>query len=145
MSVSRSALDGIITIIFAIALLLEGVILYVPEDQILRLHLGLLVLVVTVWLIVVLLRRVAVEEAPPEPPLHRRRYFLLRARVNQLLGDIRRLNWVVVDAERGVREREVAMQDLDAIENRLHTLIVQMRSAAGREGLDIELENGPEY
>ena len=139
MPISRSALDAIVITIFGVALLLEGIILYVPQDRILRLSLGLLVLLLTIWLIVVLLRGVAVEEAPPEPPLHQRRFFQLRGRVDQLLGEIRRLNWLVVDTERGVRERDAAMQELDAIEKRLHTLILQIRSAAGRESSDIEL------
>ena len=145
MPISRSALDAIVITIFGVALLLEGIILYVPQDRILRLSLGLLVLVLTIWLIVVLLRGVAVEEAPPEPPVHRRRFFQLRARVDQLLGEIRRLNWLVVDTERGVRERDAAMQELGAIEKRLHTLILQIRSAAGREASDIELGDANEY
>ncbi|NIQ55088.1 MAG: hypothetical protein GWN71_17355 [Gammaproteobacteria bacterium] len=67
-----------------------------------------------------------------EDRVHRRRFVRLRAQVQQLLDEIRRLNWMAVDAERGFRDRETAAEEMDAIEDRLKDMIADIRSTAGQ-------------
>jgi hypothetical protein len=55
----------------------------------------------------------------------------LRRRVDQLLEEVRRLNWLAVDADRGFRAREEAIAEMDAIEARLREIIAEIRKAAG--------------
>ncbi len=56
----------------------------------------------------------------------------LRSQVQQLLAEIRRLNWMAVDAERGFRSRKQATQEMDLIEERLKQLIAEVRGLAGQ-------------
>jgi hypothetical protein len=87
--------------------------------------------------------RVGVVELVTQSPAERvqkRRFTRLRAQVQQLLDEIRRLNWMAVDAERGFRSREKALQEMDMIEERLKNLIQEIRSTAGQMELDVEEE-----
>jgi hypothetical protein len=49
-----------------------------------------------------------------------------------LLAEIRRLNWIAVDVERGFRTRDRALREMDAIEERLRGLIAEIRGTAGQ-------------
>lgn len=109
----------------------EGCTLYFVEDPLARLSLGLLLLVPIVWSAA----RVGVVDLVAQSPVERaqkRRFTLLRSQVQQLLDEIRRLNWLAVDAERGFRSSEAARREMDAIEARLAELIRQIRSTAGQ-------------
>ena len=67
------------------------------------------------------------------PARYPRRFVRLRGRVEELLGEIRRLNWIALDARRGVREQGEAVEMMDAIEERLIALIGEIRASAGVE------------
>ena len=56
----------------------------------------------------------------------------LRFQVVLLLEQVRRLNWIAVDAERGFRNRDEAMCEMDAIENQIRGIITDVRAAAGK-------------
>jgi len=55
----------------------------------------------------------------------------LRLITVQILEDIKRLNWLAVDAKRGVRKDEDIAADLEAVKRRLHELVDQIPAAAG--------------
>ena len=56
----------------------------------------------------------------------------LRSQVVVLLEHVRRLNWIAVDAERGFRDRDDAMREMDEIEAEIRGMISEVREAAGR-------------
>lgn len=117
-------------IVLIIAVTGEALVLYFVEDPLSRLGLGLLLVAAVLWSSARLATRDLLERLKAERG-HRRRFVRLRTHVQQLLHEIRRLNWLAVDADRGFRPRDAAAQEMDAIEERLRDLIVAIRDAAG--------------
>lgn len=121
------------------ALVGQGVVLYVIEAPQTRLMVGLALLAVVVWAAA----RVGVGELLPNAharKLNQRRFVRLRSQVGQLLDEIRRLNWMAVDAERGFRNRETASREMDQIEGRLKELIEEIRGVAGEVSLEEDVQ-----
>ncbi len=48
------------------------------------------------------------------------------------LEEIKRLNWLAVDADRGTRDRDELLREMDAIEDRLNGMIEGIREVAGQ-------------
>ena len=63
---------------------------------------------------------------------HERRFMQLRSVVDQMLSEIRRLNWAVFDQERHVRNENALKKELDAMEERLIALVKEVRNVAGQ-------------
>ena len=61
-----------------------------------------------------------------------RQYNALRAKIGMLLDVVRRLHWLAVDRERGIRSREEVQADMDVAQERLEEIIDEIRSAAGQ-------------
>ena len=122
--------------VFYLAVLISAVIsdaaaLYFPSDPNQRLLLGLLLLPMVLWAGT----RLEVMEilASQARWASRGRVFReLRSQVVLLLEQVRRLNWIAVDAERGFRDKDEAMQEMDAIEEEIRGIITDVRRAAGR-------------
>ncbi len=134
----RPALDILVLIA---ALVGEGVVLYFVESPATRLSLGLLLLAPIVWTssrigLLELITHSAAER------VYKRRFIRLRAQVQQLLDEIRRLNWMAVDAARGFRDRDNALQEMDIIETRLKELVQQIRRTAGQISAEGETVRG---
>ncbi len=106
----------------------ESAILYFWSDPSARLGVGLLLLAVTIWFA----GRLGVVDFIMRSLSGRRRFMPLRRTVRYLLAEVRRLNWIAVDVERGYRSREAAAQEMDAIEKRLLNLVREIRSTAGK-------------
>lgn len=68
------------------------------------------------------------------PNRYPRRFWRLRECVDELLGEIRRLNRIAVDVRNGVRAQEEAGEMMDEIEERLVSLIGDIRATAGEVG-----------
>lgn len=118
-------------VVLVASLLADAAVLYLAEEPAARLSLGLLLLAPIVWSSA----RLGVVELVTQSPadkVHKRRFVQLRSQVGQLLDEIRRLNWMAVDAERGFRSREAALQEMDRIEGRLKDLIEEIRVTAGQ-------------
>ncbi len=125
---SRPIVDGFI---LSAAVIADAAVIYFLSDPMLRLSLGLVLLGLIVWAS----GRLGVVELLSESPadrVYKRRFVMLRSQVKQLLAEIRRLNWMAVDAKRGFRSREAAMREMDGIEQRLKEIIHQIRTAAGQ-------------
>ena len=109
----------------------DAVVLYFWSDAGQRLFLGLLLLPMILWAGT----RLEVLEilANQARWASRGRVFReLRSQVVLLLEQVRRLNWIAVDAERGFRDRDEAMREMDAIEVEIRGIITDVRRAAGR-------------
>ncbi|MGD2216513.1 MAG: hypothetical protein PVJ64_07140 [Gemmatimonadales bacterium] len=118
-------------VVLVVSLLADAAVIYFAEEPAARLSLGLLLLAPIVWSSA----RLGVVELVTQSPadkVHKRRFVQLRSQVGQLLDEIRRLNWMAVDAERGFRSREAALQEMDRIEGRLKELIEEIRVTAGQ-------------
>ncbi|MGD8698322.1 MAG: hypothetical protein PVJ43_03465 [Gemmatimonadales bacterium] len=121
------------------ALIGDALVLLFIDDPWMRLLLGLLLLAVIVWSSARIGVLDIITRAPVEP-VYKRRFVRLRGQVQQLLDEIRRLNWMAVDVERGFRNRESATQEMDIIETRLKELIAQIRSTAGQLSSEVDTE-----
>jgi len=132
---SRTTLE-LILLLAAIAG--EAFVLYFAADPLLRLIVGLLLLAVIVWASARIGLVDILSQSPPET-IHKRRFGLLRTQVQQLLAEIRRLNWIAVDVERGFRTRDRALREMDAIEERLRGLIAEIRGTAGQTSDESEV------
>lgn len=118
-------------VVLVAALLAEIAVLWFVREPAVRLSLGILLLAPIVWSS----SRVGVVELVTQAPsnkVHQRRFVRLRSHVQQLLEEIRRLNWMAVDAERGFRNHETAAREMDRIEGRLKELIEEIRVTAGQ-------------
>jgi hypothetical protein len=122
------------------ALVGDALVLLFVDDPWTRLLLGLLLLAVVVWSSARIGVLDIITRSPVEP-VYKRRFVRLRGQVQQLLDEIRRLNWMAVDVERGFRNRESATQEMDLIEARLKELIAQIRSTAGQLSSEVDTEH----
>ena len=119
----------------------EALILFLGTDPVLRLRVGMFLLALIAWPIFYAARHFPAGDAIlGEPP--RRRFTRLRRWTRELLREISRLNWTVVDVDRGFRNREAAKIEIDAIETRLYEIIEEIKDAAGHP--DVEPEKGRE-
>ena len=116
----------------------DAAVLYFPEDPSLRLQLGLLLFVS----IVLVGSRLGVVEralALVSRPFTARRYTRTRALADELLEEVRRLNWTAVDAANGVRSENDTIVLMDASEARMKILVEQIRASAGEPSPEPEL------
>jgi hypothetical protein len=117
----------------------EAVVLFFGTDPVFRLRAGMLLLALIAWPLLYAARRFPTGDAViAEQP--RRRFSRLRRWTRELLREISRLNWTLVDADRGFRDREVANVEIEAIEMRLYEIIEEIKVAAGKP--DLEPESG---
>jgi type IV secretory pathway VirB3-like protein len=120
----------------------EAVVLLFGTDPILRLRLGMLLLALVAWPLFIAARIFPLGHAViAEQP--RRRFSRLRRWTRELLREISRLNWTVVDVEHGFRDRAAADTEIAAIERRLFQIIEEIKTAAGHP--DPEPESGHEH
>jgi hypothetical protein len=120
----------ILASVLAIAVIANAAVLYFGTNPTTRLGLGLLLLALMMWLAARLgvVSRIAQSLSRG---YKRRRYIKLRGVVDQFLEEVRRLNWAASGAERGFRSKDEAIKDLEAMEDRLHALVKQIRVSAG--------------
>ncbi len=119
--------------------LLDALVLYFPVDAAPRLIIGLLLIPIILWAGIRF--EVSAMDAGQSRWATRGRVFReLRSQVVMLLEHVRRLNWIAVDAERGFRNQDEAMREMDDIENEIREIITDVRRAAGRPTVEPEGE-----
>ena len=77
----------------------------------------------------------------PDRRERNRRFGVLRSEVMQPLDLVRRLNWLIVDLERGVRPEEQVRAEIAVAEQRLDEVLAEIRSAAGRASMGDVLDD----
>ncbi len=116
----------------AVAIAGLGAVLYFVESPAVRVGAGLLFLAVIIWasgrLRVV---ETVLETVSIEPAEDRRRHRTMRATVDRLIDLVRRMNGLALDVGRGFRERNSALTEMDALENKMVALIKDIRGMAG--------------
>ena len=80
----------------------------------------------------------------PAHTIRDRQFSVLRSEVRQLLDVVRRLNWLTVDLERGVRNEDDVKAEIALAEQRLDEILSEIRSAAGRSSTDAVVEEEAE-
>lgn len=96
-----------------------------------RVRLGMLALLPIVWPIYWISRQfppVIIQRETPQPL---RRYSRLRKSVDAFLRDVSRLNWAVVDKNRGFGDLEKAEDEIAAIQKQLADTVVEVMESAG--------------
>ena len=73
----------------------------------------------------------------------RRRFGLLRRSTGDLLSEVRRLNWLVVDLDRGFRDPAAVQSDIEASEENLQNILKEIRNNAGKADEAFEDFGGP--
>ena len=111
----------------------EAYVLYALPDPAVRIGLGLLPIVPIMWAssrlgIVDRFARALDERR------RARRYVQLRSRTAQLLEEIKRMNWLVVDIQRGFRDEAAGEAELEAIQKRIWEIVEGLPDVAGKEG-----------
>ncbi len=138
---ARLQVYGIATIMF-LGVVGEAVVLFFVDDAAQRLRVGMLLLAMIAWPLFYAARRFPGGDAViAEHP--RRRFGRLRRWTGELLREISRLNWAVVDMTHGFRDREAANDEIAAIETRLFEIIEEIKDAAGHP--DPRQETGHEH
>ena len=119
------------------AVLADAAVLYFPVDPSQRVAVGLLLVPVMLWT-GIQLEAVAMVTTRDRFASRGRVFRDLRSQVVMLLEQVRRLNWIAVDAERGFRDQDSAMREMDAIEDQITVIITDVRQAAGRANAEPE-------
>jgi len=125
-------------VVLMAAVLADSAVLYFPIDQAPRVIIGLLLVPVMLWT-GIRLEAMAMLETHGRWASRGRVFRELRSQVVMLLEHVRRLNWIAVDAERGFRDRDDAMREMDVIEDEIRAMISDVRRAAGKPTSEPEM------
>jgi len=98
--------------------------------------LGLLLLPVIIWAADALGLPQRIRDVPVTPSHPRRRFILLRSKVGLLLDIVKRVNWLAVDMDRGIRTAGEVEEELDKAVERMKGLVDEIRHAAGQVSED---------
>ncbi len=117
--------------VFFFALLLGAVAMYVDMNPWLRVLVAAFLLVPIIYAAdgLGIHRMLSVL---PDNTVRNRQFGVLRSEVIQLLDVVRRLNWLTVDLERGVRTEDDVKAEIARAEQRLDEILNQIRGAAGQ-------------
>lgn len=118
-------------VMLTIAVFLDAALLLFVSNRWARLGFGLWLLLV----IIVLASQLELGKVLgllPKAGQRPRRFALLRATVTLLLAEVRRLNWLVVDLDRGFRNREIVSVEIETSERHLQELLKEVRKNAGK-------------
>ena len=111
------------------AFLLEGAVLYLVDPPTVRLGVGLGLFLVIGWMLTTSEVAEVISDLPRGA--ERRRNPKLRAQVNLILSEVRRLHGMALDGDRGFRNKQEAVAEMDAIESRLRDLVGEIRREVG--------------
>ena len=122
----------VLAIALAVAVIGFGLALFFVQDPASRVGAGLLFLAAIIWaagrLRVV---EIVLESVRIEPVEERRKHRNLRASVDLLIDDIRRLHGLAIDANRGFRDRDAAVKEMESIESHMIDVLKQIRAKVG--------------
>jgi len=121
-----------LAVVLIAAIITQAVVALYVHTPSLRLSFSLGLLVVTVWTSAELgiIERLTNRTSHPLE----RRFLRLRRETERFLSEVRRMNWLAVDSERGFRDQADAAREMDAIENRMTEAIQRLRQYAGQVG-----------
>ena len=126
------------TVVLVTASLLDAVVIYVFTEPLARVTMGLLFLLPIIWAADALGIADMISDLP-RTRLRHRQYGALRSHVRLLLDVVRRLNWLAVDLERGIRSEDDIREEMNQAHDRLKEIVEGIRDTAGRAAADPEV------
>jgi hypothetical protein len=131
-------------VLLIVMVVLDAAILATVSEVWMRLTLGLTLLVPIVLVSAHLELAEAFASMGPTQ-VRPRRFPALRANVNAFLTEVKRLNWLVVDLDRGFGREQATSAEIEACQQRMEALLLEIRKTAGKaaqEGGDRDPEEG---
>jgi Mg2+/Co2+ transporter CorB len=125
-------------VVLVTAFLLAAVVIYVFTDPLARVTVGLLFLLPILWATDALGIADTISDLPATRIRHRQ-YGALRSHVRLLLEVVRRLNWLTVDLERGIRSEDDVREEMNQAHDRLKGIVEGIRDTAGQASADPEM------
>ena len=122
-----SSLLLVLGILLVIGIVAEAYVLYFQDNPVLRLYLGLLCAGLIAWPIAITSRQARSHVAGYQ---RQRRFFRLRRALDAFLDGASRLNWLVIGAEGGPRDRQ---GEIDAVKNGMRELLEEIFLASGEQ------------
>jgi hypothetical protein len=119
-----------LVLLVVVSLLDAGVLFFWPLPWV-RLILGLVLLGLVIYLASFLDFAGLVGHRPLAEP-GRRHFSLLRNSTSALLAEVRRLNWLVVDLDRGFRDPDSVQAAIESSEQNLQGILRRIRNSAGK-------------
>lgn len=129
--------------VLVVSFLLDGIVIYVFTDAVMRVTLGLLFLLPIVWAADALGVADMISDLP-RTKLRHRQYGALRSNVRLLIDVVRRLNWLAVDLDRGIRDEGEVTKEMDEAYELLKGIVDNIRATAGRASADPEVLAEPD-
>ena len=116
-----------------------ALVMFHLEDPVMRLRFGMLAFAPIIGPWVWLVKRFAATEmlGKDESP---RRFTKLRGAVQELLREITRLNWAVMDAHRGFRDQDEADAECEHIKERMSEILERIKLLAGQARINRETQ-----
>ena len=127
-SVTQAAMP-LVRVLLVASVALQAVVEFYVQDAASRLYAGLMVTGFMLWCVLWLARQTAAMEVVAAEPV-RRPFSKLRGVVQELLAEISRLNWTVLDAKRGFRDPATAADEIDKIKVRMAEILEKVKSTA---------------
>jgi hypothetical protein len=118
-------------VLLVVVVLLDAAVLFFWPLPWVRLILGLVLLGLVIHLASSLGFAGLLGHRPLAEP-GRRHYSLLRNTTSDLLAEVRRLNWLVVDLDRGFRDPDTVQAAIESSEQNLQGILRRIRSNAGK-------------
>ncbi len=116
--------------ILGVVVIIEVTITFFTFDPVVRVLVGLGLLGIIMWLSG-RLGMVEYFNRFIERRFKRRVYQDLRGNLEHFIVEVRRLNWLAAGIDQGIRTKESAQQEMDALEHRLHEIVGLIRRSAG--------------
>ncbi len=125
-------------VVLVTAFLLDAVVIYVFTDPLARVTVGLLFFLPILWAADALGIADVISDLPATR-IHHRQYGALRSHVRLLLDVVRRLNWLAVDLERGIRSEDEVREEMNQAHDRLKGIVEGIRDTVGPEAVQMSI------
>lgn len=123
------ALIPLVRFVLVASVAAQAFIIFSIQDSALRMYAGMMMTGIMLWAGLWLARQTAAMEVVAAQPV-RRPFSKLRGVVQELLAEISRLNWAVLDSKRGFRDPATAASEIDEIKGRMTEILEKVKMAA---------------
>ena len=130
-------------VVLMTAFLLDAIVIFVFTDPVPRVTLGMLFLIPIVWAADALGIADMISDLPRTQIRHRQ-YGALRSNVRLLLDVVRRMNWLAVDLDRGIRSPSEVEDEMEQAYVLMKGIVDEIRQVAGRASADPEVLASPD-
>jgi hypothetical protein len=130
-------------VVLVTAFFLDGIVIFVFPEAGTRVVLSLLFLIPIIWAADALGIAEMISDLP-RTHVRNRQYGALRSNVRLLLDVVRRIHWLAVDLERGIRNASEVQEEMDQAHGKMQRIVDDIRISAGRASADPEVLATPD-